>query len=352
VTAPERDPQDVARTLGSWLERERGLTDVEIANVKIPGSTGFSNETILFDATWSDGGARHAHELVARIAPSSYRVFPDDTFELQFHVMDDLAASSVPTAAVHWLERDEHWFGQPFWIMERVDGLIPTDAPPYASAGWLADATFDEQARAWTSGIEALAAIHNLPLDQLAGAAEHLETDHDTTLAEIERYERFLEWAEDGVPHELARTALQWLRNHQPPAPEAGPTLVWGDSRLSNLVYRNFEVVAVLDWEMATIGDPLLDLGWWIFCDDTLTTGVGYPRLPGFDSAEVTAQKWSALTGRSTHALDYYLVFAGLRFTVIMLRMGKLLIDIGLVPPTFPYDNHISQGLAKQLRRA
>jgi aminoglycoside phosphotransferase (APT) family kinase protein len=351
VTAPERDPQDVARTLASWFERVRGVTDVEITDVKIPGSTGFSNETILFAARWSDGGDQVSRELVARIAPSSYRVFPDDTFELQFHVMGDLAPSPVPTAAVHWLERDEAWFGQPFWIMERVRGLIPTDTPPYACAGWLADATVDEQARAWASGIEALAAIHNLPLDQLAGAAEHLIPANDPTLAEIERYESFLAWAEDGEPHELARRTLQWLRANQPPAPASGPALVWGDSRLSNLVYRDFEVVAVLDWEMATIGDPLLDLGWWIFCDDTLTTGVGFKRLPGFDSAAATARRWSELTGRSTDALDYFLVFAGLRFTVIMLRMGKLLIDIGLVPPTFPYDNHISQGLAKQLAR-
>jgi aminoglycoside phosphotransferase (APT) family kinase protein len=351
VTAPERDPQDVARTLGSWFEQVRGVTGVEVANVRIPGSTGFSNETILFDASWSEAGARQSSELVARIAPSSYRVFPDDTFELQFQVMDDLAPSPVPTAAVHWLERDAQWFGQPFWIMERVHGDIPTDTPPYACAGWLADATVGEQARAWTSGIEAMAAIHNLPLDQLPGATEHLIRATDPTLAEIERYERFLAWAEDGVPHELARDALQWLRKQQPPAPGLGPTLAWGDARLSNLVYRDFEVVAVLDWEMATIGDPLLDLGWWIFCDDTLTTGVGFERLPGFEPAAATATRWSALTGRSTDALDYYLVFAGLRFTVIMLRMGKLLVEMGLVPPTFPYDNHISQGLAKHLAR-
>jgi aminoglycoside phosphotransferase (APT) family kinase protein len=337
--------------LASWFERVCGVTDVEIASVDIPGSTGFSNETILFDATWSDAGSRQSHELVARIAPSSYRVFPDDTFELQFHVMNDLAASSVPTAAVHWFEPDTTWFGQPFWIMQRVHGDIPTDAPPYACAGWLADATVDEQARAWTSGIEALAAIHNLPLDELTAAADHLGPASDPTLAEIERYERFLAWAEDDEPHELAREALRWLRANQPPAPALGPALVWGDSRLSNLVYRDFEVVAVLDWEMATIADPLLDLGWWIFCDDTLTTGVGFARLPGFESAQETARRWSELTGRSTDALDYYVVFAGLRFTVIMLRMGKLLVDIGLVPPSFPYDNHISQGLAQQLKR-
>ena len=179
----------------------------------------------------------------------------------------------------------------------------------------------------------------------------HLAVVPDPTLAELERYERFLRWAEADEPHALAREAVAWLRRNRPPEPERGPTLVWGDARLSNLVYRDFEVVAVLDWEMATVADPLLDLGWWIFCDDTLTRGAGFERLPGFESAEETARRWSNLTGRATDTLDYYLVFAGLRFTVIMVRMGKLLAEMGLVPPTFPYDNHISQALAHQLTR-
>ena len=76
-----------------------------------------------------------------------------------------------------------------------------------------------------------------------------------------------------------------------------------------------------------------------------------FKRLPGFAGRDETAQQWSTLTGRSTDALDYFLVFAGLRFTVIMVRMGKLLADIGLVPPSFAYDNHIGEGLEQQLAR-
>ena len=268
-------------------------------------------------------------------------MFPDDTFELQYEVMRVLAPTVVPTATVHWFEPDDAWFGKPFWIMDRVHGAIAADNPPYASAGWLAEASPTDQARAWTSGIEAMAAVHNLPLDTVAGI--------DLGGSELDRYDRFLRWAEGDQPHELAREAMTWLRRNEPP--DTPRALVWGDARLSNLVYRDFEVVAVLDWEMATVGDPLLDLGWWLFADETLTCGAGFERLPGFDSAEGTARRWSELTGRATDPLDYYLVFAGLRFTVIMVRMGKLLVDMGFLPPTFPYDNHISRGLAQQLAR-
>ena len=183
----------------------------------------------------------------------------------------------------------------------------------------------------WASGIEAMAAVHNLPLDALGPEARRFVVPDDPASAELERYERFLRWAEDDRPHPLAREALSWLQQHQPAAP--APALVWGDARLSNVVYRDFEVVAVLDWEMATVGDPLLDLGWWIFADNTLTRGSGFTRLPGFESREDAPARWAKLTGRSTDALDYYLVFAGLRFTVIMLRMGKLLAQMGFVPP-------------------
>jgi aminoglycoside phosphotransferase (APT) family kinase protein len=342
MAAPERDPHEVADVLRCWFERVHGYADVGVTNVAIPASTGFSNETILFDAAWEGS----THELVARVAPSSYQVFPDDTFELQFEVMRALAGTEVPTATVHWFEPDVAWFGKPFWIMERVDGRIPTDNPPYAGSGWLADATPTEQARAWTSGIEAMAAVHDVALDELGTTGERLAA-HD----ELERYERFLHWAEDGEPHPLGRRALSWLRANRPPTPPQGDALVWGDARLSNVVYRDFDVVAVLDWEMASIGDPLLDLGWWIFADETLTLGSGFERLPGFESRAETAQRWAKRTGRGTDALDWFLVFAGLRFTVIMVRMGKLLAETGLVPPGFAYDNLVSQGLERHLAR-
>ena len=204
MSAPERDAAEVARVLCAWFERVRGFADVEIANVSIPGGTGFSNETILFDATWSDAGNSQHHELVARVAPSTYQVFPDDTFERQFHVIRALEATEVPVAAVHWFERDDTWFGKPFWIMARVDGDIPTDNPPYACAGWLADATPAQQARAWASGIEAMAAVHNVPLDALGTSAERAVMPGDPATSELERYERFLRWAEDDRPHALA----------------------------------------------------------------------------------------------------------------------------------------------------
>jgi len=347
-----RDPAETAERLRDWLTDVRGLAGVGVENVSIPASTGASNETILFDAVWTGPAGPERHSLVARIAPTSYTVFPEDTFERQFHVMRALADhSSVPMAAMHWYEPEKSWFGAPFWIMEQVRGDIPGDVPPYAAGGWLAEATPRQQHRAWMSGLRALAGVHTTPLAHLALFPRLLATPDDPLAAELDRYRRYLAWAEDGQPFPLARDALAWLDRNAPAAPAAGPTLVWGDARLSNLIFRDFEVAAVLDWEMTTIGDPLLDLGWWLFADETLTAGAGVARLPGFPSREETAALWREATGRSTDALAYYEVFAGLRFAVIMLRMGKLLVELGLVPDTFPHDNLVSQGLRRALAR-
>jgi aminoglycoside phosphotransferase (APT) family kinase protein len=352
----ERDPAATAATLADWLRRVAGVGEVTVTDVTIPGSTGWSNETVLFDATWGAGDERRTRPLVARIAPSGHRVFPDDTFLRQHAVMGALAErTAVPMARVHWLETDAAWFGQPFWIMDRVDGDIPTDSPPYAGQGWLHEATPAQQARAWHAGIDAMAAIHRVELDDLAlpgGTYPALDRRADATLAaQLDHYEQFLTWAEEGDPHPLARRTLGLLRRDRPDPPPEGPCLVWGDARLSNLIYRDFAVAAVLDWEMSCLGDPLLDVGWWLFSDNALTTGSGCTRLPGFPSGDETARRWAAATGRSADALPWFELFGGLRFTVIMLRMGKLLADMGLVPPDFAYDNLISRSLADLLDR-
>ena len=265
--------------------------------------------------------------------------------------MDALGVhSDVPIPKMLWFEGDPAWFGSPFWIMERVDGQVPSDSPPYATAGWLHDSSPAQQARVWWSGIEAMAAVHRVDwrtagLDFLADPARGA-----TGLEQqVQYYAESLDWAEDEGPHPGARAALARLRAEMPPPPPQGDALVWGDSRLSNQIYSDHRVVAVLDWEMVALGDPRIDLGWWLFCDEVLSTGSGVPRLPGFPTRDATAARWTELTGRAADDLHYFLIFAGLRFTVVMLRLGTLLPAMGVTSARFGYDNPISQALDRLL---
>jgi aminoglycoside phosphotransferase (APT) family kinase protein len=346
-----RDQDQTAAQLQRWLGEVAGLRDVVVDHLEIPGSTGFSNETILFDARWRDGSGDDAvHHLVTRIAPQAHTVFLEANFETQFHVMQAISEQTdVPVPEMLWFEGDPSWFGSPFWIMGRVDGIAPSDAPHYSVDGWLRDADPEVQSTVWWNGIAALAAVHNLDwralgldlLDDPARGEPALEQ-------QLTYYAESLDWAEQaegGRPHEGARAALEWLRANRPESDPARVTITWGDARLANQMFADGEVVAVLDWEMVALGDPRIDLGWWLFCDDVLTRSAGQERLAGFPTQAETVARWEELTGRSGADLHWFLVFAALRFTVVMLRLGTLLHDMGVVPEPFGYDNDISRAL-------
>ena len=133
-----RDLDETVAALRTWLDTIPDYAGARVDNVSIPQATGWSNETIFFDAHMTRSGVEHTEELVVRIAPRDYQVFLEPDFERQFTVMALLGEhTDVPAARVHRLERDERWFGNPFWIMERVQGRIAGDAPPYSGAGRL-----------------------------------------------------------------------------------------------------------------------------------------------------------------------------------------------------------------------
>ncbi len=352
-----RDQDQTVAQLQRWLGEVAGLEGVTVDHLEIPGSTGFSNETILFDATWNDGGAPTVHHLVARIAPQAHTVFLEANFETQFRVMQAIAEQTdVPVPEMLWFEGDPSWFGSSFWIMRRVDGIAPSDAPHYSVDGWLRDASPEAQSTVWWNGIAALAAVHNL--DWRALGLERLDDSARGEPAleqQLTYYVESLEWAEQaeqGRPHAGARAALAWLHAHRPESDPEEVTITWGDSRLANQMFRDGEVVAVLDWEMVALGDPRIDLGWWLFCDEVLTRSAGQARLPGFPSRDETVARWEELTGRRGDDLHWFLVFAALRFTVVMLRLGTLLHDMGIIPEPFGYDNDISRALDELMGRA
>jgi aminoglycoside phosphotransferase (APT) family kinase protein len=117
------------------------------------------------------------------------------------------------------------------------------------------------------------------------------------------------------------------------------------------MIFEGFECRAVLDWEMVTLGDPVQDLGWWLFLDRHHSEGVGVPRLPGFPSYAATIARWEDLTERRAEHVAFYEVFAGLRFAVIMMRLAQLMIEFEVLPPDADLErnNVVTQLLAKLL---
>ena len=84
--------------------------------------TGFSNETLIFDAGWSSGGERHEGTYVVRVAPTGYTLFPDATFDTQHRALRLIAEhTSIPVPQVRWLEEDPAVLGAPFFVMVNPD---------------------------------------------------------------------------------------------------------------------------------------------------------------------------------------------------------------------------------------
>jgi aminoglycoside phosphotransferase (APT) family kinase protein len=331
----QRDPDAVADTLSRWLAtRLPEGAEPSVSDVNAPAANGFSNETILCTATWTADGTQVEKPLVVRVAPTKHLLFPDADFAVQYRVMRSLAdaGSGVPLPPLGWYEEGLEWFGVPFFTMDKVEGQVPTDNIPYTMEGWVVDATPAEQARLWWSGIEALAAVHRtdwrrLGLDWLGNPSG----GPNGLAHQLDYYQRFLESTARGRPLPVARATWDWLEAHRPQ--ERGDVvLCWGDARIGNIIWDDFRPAAVLDWEMATLAQPELDFGWWLYFDRQFSEGLLQPRPPGFPSHEDTIARYEELLGRPMADLFYYEIFSGFRFAIIMCRLTDLLEDSGVLP--------------------
>jgi aminoglycoside phosphotransferase (APT) family kinase protein len=348
----QRDPEVTGAALEAWLAgRLTGATEVIVSAVQTPTTNGFSSETLMFEAGWRqpDGQGRH-ERLVAKVAPTGFQIFPEARFAEQYRLLQVLAGTTIPVPKVHWHEPDPAVLGAPFYVMSRVDGDVPSDMPPYHQDGWLTTASPVERESIWWSGVSVLAQVHALDVARLDLAFVDQVSYGPTGLQQrLAYYEHYLEWAYEGsVP--VARQALQWLHKHRPSEPRE-PVLLWGDSRIGNIIFAGGRAAAVLDWEMATLGQPEEDLAWFLFLDRHHSDGVGARRLAGFPDRAQTIARYEQLTGRTLAHMDYYEVLSALKFAVVMARIGQLFIYYDLVPTDndFPYNNTATQLLARVL---
>ena len=102
------------------------------------------------------------------------------------------------------------------------------------------------------------------------------------------------------------------------------------------LFAEDLSVAAVLDWELAALASPEMDLGWWLFLQRHHTQGIGAPLPAGLLDRDTLISHYHELTGHKPQHIDFYETFATLRGAIQMQRVGGLMIDAGLVPPDAP----------------
>jgi len=317
-----QDKEKTRRILESWLSGHRGHR-VHIPELTIPESSGMSNVTLLFDVHWEVNGEQLVEPCVGRLQPQVERpVFPAYDLGLQYQVMDSIGRNSdIPVPELRGLELDRSLLGVQFYLMKRTPGRIPTDMPPYNMDGWMVHETSESQRAAmWRAAVETMARFHQLDYKALGFA--HLEVPGSTPLQQqLTYWQGYLDWAFEGEGHGIGQTALDWLQANQP---EDEPTvLCWGDSRLGNIIFKETldGIAAVLDWEMVTLGNPLQDLAWFNYLDTTFSEGLGMPRLAGLPDYEHTIDQWQQVSGFSARDYDYYLIFAGARYALLLSRI-------------------------------
>lgn len=116
------------------------------------------------DLHWRQGSEAFEKHLVVRWPPTGFAAFPRHAYGMgrQFRLLKGLATTAVPVPPVLWMEEDASVIGLPFYIMEKVDGWVPGDFPPYHVAGPLFDATEADRARIWWNAIDTMARVHSV----------------------------------------------------------------------------------------------------------------------------------------------------------------------------------------------
>jgi aminoglycoside phosphotransferase (APT) family kinase protein len=286
-----------AERVGAWLSSSIEGLVAPFHYEAIAG--GHSNLTFCV----TDAAGRR---VVLRRPPLSHALASAHDMAREHRIIAALAGTAVPVPSALGLCTDESVNGAPFYVMGHVEGHVVRDVDT-------ARRVLDPAARdaAGDSLVSTLAAIH--AVDPTA-----------VGLGELGRHEGY-------IVRQLKRWHGQWhaSKTRELPAidrvhatlaahvPEQGPaSIVHGDYRLDNcIVDDSGRVVAVLDWELCTLGDPMADLGllmvyWTGPNDEPSANAFAATRVEGFPDREEIARRYAAVSGRDIASLDYYVAFA------------------------------------------
>lgn len=272
--------------------------------------SGFSNLTYLL--RFGD------RALVLRRPPFGATIKSAHDMGREYAILSRLAPvyPKVPKPLLYC--EDEAVIGAPFYVMERVEGVILRAKMPEAMIP-----PPDRMAAVAGAFVDTLAELH--AVDYAAAGLGELGRPEGYVRRQIEGWaRRYRKARTDDVP--ALERAAAWLDEHQPP--ESGTALIHNDYKYDNLVLAPDDwsrVIAVLDWEMATIGDPLMDLGttlgYWVDPDDPpamQALRLSPTTLPGNPTRAEVAERYAAASGRDLGDVVFYYVYGLFKIAVIV----------------------------------
>jgi aminoglycoside phosphotransferase (APT) family kinase protein len=256
--------------------------------------------------------------MVLRRPPAHPRPTSNQTMLREIAVLRTLAGTPVPHPGLVAACDDLGVLGVVFYLMQEVDGFNPGNE--------IADAYVRDPAMRHQVGLAFAASL--APLGNVAWEGSELaalKRPGPFLARQVPQFLRLLDSYrhEKYSPESLAVTELaDWLDANRPPDTEPG--IMHGDVHLNNVLLRRDrpEVAAFIDWEMCTVGDPLLDLGWLLVCwptePDPINAGSELAVLGGLASRRELLDAYRAAGGRNTSSLDWYVALACFKLGIVI----------------------------------
>jgi aminoglycoside phosphotransferase (APT) family kinase protein len=254
---------------------------------------------------------------VIRMPPSDAPRDRDKGILREWRIIEALDGTDVPHTEAIAVCEDPGVLGRPFYLMGFVDGWSPMDQ----HGKWAEPFQSDVDARPGLSyqlaeGIALLSKV-----DWKAKGLADLGRPDGFHERQVDRWIGFLERIKKRDLPGL-EVATDWLKAHGPL--DFIPGLMHGDYQFANVMYRHgapAQLAAVVDWEMGTVGDPKLDLGWMVQSwpsgpDDT--AAMSYVDMRGMPSRDRVVAHYAEVSGRQVDDLDYYLVLAKWKLAIVL----------------------------------
>lgn len=300
---------DVAR-LADWMD-----------NAGLPG------KAEPLEARFLSGGTQNViyeirrgeHTCVLRMPPPGAPPDRDKGILREWRIIEALDGTEVPHTAAVGVCADPDVLGRPFYLMGFADGWSPMDT----HGRWPEPFNSDLSLRPGLSyqlaeGIALLSKV-----DWQAKGLSDLGRPDGFHERQVDRWIGFLDRIKN---RELAglEVATAWLRAHKPL--DFVPGLMHGDYQFANVMYRHgapATMAAIVDWEMGTVGDPKLDLGWMVQSwpadvNNPEPSEMGYVDMRGMPSRDDVVAHYAEVSGRQVDDLDYYLVLAKWKLAIVL----------------------------------
>jgi aminoglycoside phosphotransferase (APT) family kinase protein len=259
---------------------------------------------------------RGDERCVLRMPPPDAPPDRDKGILREWRIIEALDGTEVPHTEAVGVCPDPSVLGRPFYLMGFVDGWSPMD-----QRKWPEPFDSDLNARAGLSyqlaeGIALLSKV-----DWQAKGLHDLGRPDGFHERQVDRWTGFLERIKKREIPGL-EAATNWLRSHKPL--DFIPGLMHGDYQFANVMYRHgapAQLAAIVDWEMGTVGDPKLDLGWMVQSwpsDVDDSSGMSYVDMSGMPTRDEVVAHYADVSGRQVDDLDYYLVLAKWKLAIVL----------------------------------